>query len=149
MRVLLDENVPVQLLDPLRHVLRAHDVDHVETVGWKGKKDGSLIPDAAARMYHVFLTKDTNQLAVPEECDAIKRSRLHHVRFKQADGLAALGRAIGSIVVAMHPIMEALESAGSQRLVFIGNAVREFEVTDPKVNPPSAYWPGTRHVRKP
>lgn len=149
MRVLLDENTPVQLLDPLRCVLRAHTVDHVDTVRWKGKKDRSLIPDAARRKYDVFLTKDTNQLAVPDECDAIKKSRMHHVRFKQGDGLAALGRAMGSIIVAMHPIMAVLEPAGSQQLVLIRTAERVFEITDPAVTPPSDYWPGTRHVRKP
>lgn len=72
----------------------------MESLGWKGKKDRSLIPDAA-RGYHVLLTKDENQLTVPEECEAIKRSGMHHVRFHQGQGLAALGRAVGSVIVGM------------------------------------------------
>lgn len=149
MLVLVDENAPLQLLDPLQHVLRRHVVHHVESIGWKGKKDRSLIPDAAIRGYQVFLTKDVNQFAVPEECDAIKRSGMHHVRFRQGDGLAALGRAVGSVIVALHPVMEELVAAPSQRLVEIRTATRDYTVTDPNVRPPSAYWPGTSHVRRP
>jgi len=40
-RLLLDEDVPVQLLGPLRHLLREHVVDHVQYLGWKGKKTDS------------------------------------------------------------------------------------------------------------
>lgn len=49
MRLLLDEDVPVQLLEPLRHLLPGHLVDHVQAIGWKGKKDLFLLTDAAAK----------------------------------------------------------------------------------------------------
>lgn len=39
----LDENVPLPLLSPLRHLLPAHEVDHVERIGWKGKKDSAQL----------------------------------------------------------------------------------------------------------
>jgi len=45
MRLLLDEDVPVQLLEPLRHLLFGHQVEHTDQLGWKGKKDRFLLPD--------------------------------------------------------------------------------------------------------
>ena len=45
MRLLLDEDVPVQLLEPLRHLLFGHQVDHTDQLGWKGKKDRFLLQD--------------------------------------------------------------------------------------------------------
>jgi hypothetical protein len=36
MRVLIDEDTAVQLLEPLRHLLRRHTVDHVALINWKG-----------------------------------------------------------------------------------------------------------------
>lgn len=49
MKLLLDENVPVQALEVLRRTLRGHVVDHVEVLErkgtrWKGKKDRYLLP---------------------------------------------------------------------------------------------------------
>jgi len=42
MRLLLDEDVPVQLVEPLRRMLPGHRVDHTAELGWKGKKDRFL-----------------------------------------------------------------------------------------------------------
>ena len=36
MKLLLDEDVPVQLVEPLRRLLREHQVHHVQDLGWKG-----------------------------------------------------------------------------------------------------------------
>lgn len=38
MRVLIDEDTAVQLHEPLQHVLIRHEVDHITTRGWSGKK---------------------------------------------------------------------------------------------------------------
>jgi hypothetical protein len=58
MRLLLDEDVPVQLVEPLRRMLPGHRVDHTAELGWKGKKDRFLLPDAAKRGYDLLLTND-------------------------------------------------------------------------------------------
>lgn len=42
-RLLLDEDVPVQLLDPPGKLLPRHQIDHVARVGWKGKLDPNLL----------------------------------------------------------------------------------------------------------
>ena len=81
MRFLLDENVPVQLLEALRCVLPAHGVDHVDTLGWKGKQDRFLLPDAAAAGYDALLTIDRRRLDDPTELRAIRSSGLHHITF--------------------------------------------------------------------
>lgn len=39
-----------------------------------GKKDLALLPDAARKGFHAFLTKDGRQLEIPSEAAAIKKS---------------------------------------------------------------------------
>lgn len=66
MKILLDENVPIQTLDLLSRVLRGHEIDHVDRIGWKGKKDSFLLPDAANAGYDVFVTKDSKPTGSPQ-----------------------------------------------------------------------------------
>lgn len=142
MRILLDEDVPFQVLEILRRVLQGHDVDHVQVLRWKGKKDAFLIADAAARGYNLLLTNDHKQLSDPRECDAIKKSRMHHVRYNQTPGLRGLALAVAAIVAAMPALVEELEEERGQRLVRIQGLrpTRRFEITDPRTHPPE-YWP--------
>ena len=148
MKLLLDENVPVQALDVLRRTLRGHDVDHVERLarkarGWKGKKDAQLLPDAAAAGYDALVTKDANQLDDPVETRLIKRAGIHHVRFQQDPGVAGYARAVGALVAAMVDVVADLDAAGGKRLVRIMRLDphrARHEVVDPDVDPPR-YWP--------
>lgn len=41
MKILLDEDVPEQVITVLQHVLRGHHVDHVTRIGWSGKQTRS------------------------------------------------------------------------------------------------------------
>jgi hypothetical protein len=142
MRILLDEDVPIQVLEILRRVLKGHDVDHVEAIRWKGKKDVFLIADAATRGYHLLLTNNRKQLADPRECDAIKKSGMHHVRYDQGPGLRGLALAVAAIIAAMPTLVEELQQESGQRLVRIQGLrpVRRFEIVDPRKDPPE-YWP--------
>ncbi|HUY51688.1 MAG TPA: hypothetical protein VMV92_39305 [Streptosporangiaceae bacterium] len=142
MRVLIDEDTAVQLIEPLRHLLIRHQVDHVSKIKWKGKKDRNVLPDAKGAGYDVIITRDRNQLMDPDECDAIKRSGLHHVRYAQRrEGTEGLGLALGAIIAAMPMVMAALERASGQQLVHIAglDPNRRYEMTDPKKDPPR-YW---------
>lgn len=142
MRVLIDEDTAVQVIEPLRHLLIRHQVDHVSKIKWNGKKDRSVLPDAKKAGYDVIITRDRNQLMDPDECDAIKRSGLHHVRYAQRrEGMEGLGLALGAIIAAMPMVMAALEQANGQQLVHIAglDPNRRFEMTDPKKDPPR-YW---------
>jgi hypothetical protein len=145
MRILVDEDTAVQVLVPLRHVLLGHEVVHVSELSWKSKKDVGVLPDAKRAGFHVIITRDRSQLSDPDECDAIKKSRLHHVRYEQrVQGTRGLALALAAIIGAMPMIMQELESADGQRLVKITSIDQRpssrFEVTDPRRNPPSAYW---------
>lgn len=143
MRVLIDEDTAVQLLEPLQHLLRSHTVDHIAMIKWKGKKDRTVYADARRTGYDVIITRDHNQLSDPDECDAIKKSRLHHVRYEQRrEGMVGLGLALGAVIAAMPMVMDDLEQAGGQRLVHIARLEmsRRYEMTDPAANPP-IYWP--------
>lgn len=143
MRVLIDEDTAVQLLEPLRHLLRRHTVEHVATINWKGKKDRRVLADARGARYDAIITRDRNQLSDPAECAAIKKSGLHHIRYAQRrEGMTGLGLALGSIIAAMPMVMEELEDAEGQMLVHIValDPGRRFELTDPATDPPR-YWP--------
>lgn len=142
MRILLDADTPIQLLELLRHTLPVHRVDHVHQLGWSKKKDVPLLRDAAKAKYDVFITNDSNQLESPAETDAIKRSRMHHVRYAQRrPGLQGLGLAIGAVVASMPSVIEHLESAIGQRLVHLRglDPKNRFDSVDPTKNPPK-YW---------
>lgn len=91
----------------------------------------------------MIITRDRNQLSDPAECDAIKKSKLHHVRYAQRrEGTAGLGLALGAIIAAMPMVMDEIERADGQRLVHIVglDPNRRYEMTDPNKSPPS-YWP--------
>lgn len=92
MRLLVDEDTAVQLIEPLRHVLHSHEVKHVSEISWKGKKDRQVLPDAKGAGYDVIITRDRAQLSDPRECAAIKKSGLHHVRYTQVKRECAVSR---------------------------------------------------------
>ncbi|QOC92177.1 PIN-like domain-containing protein [Micromonospora craniellae] len=146
MKILLDEQVPEPVLDPLGHLLRSrHTVDHDQTIGWKRKKDIHLLPDLAARGYHVLVTADLNQLYREDECKLIHKHGFHHVRFKQVGtGVTATASAIATIVAGLPAVLPELECAESQRLVLlkpVRSSKSQFEMVDPRVDPPP-YWFG-------
>lgn len=141
MRILLDEDTPIQALEVLRHVLPGHRVDHVQRIGWKGKKDPALIRDAARRGYDVLVTHNAAQLVEPGEYRELKRTTLHHVTFRQERGLGGLARAIAALVAAMPDVVADLERADGQRLVTVRGIARRgrYEIRDPRRDPPT-YW---------
>lgn len=143
MKILLDEDVPVQCVDPLRHLLHGHIVEHVQQIGWKGKKDRALFADARSRGVDILLTNDNMQLQEPGHVKMLKRSGLHHVRYTQkVDRLVGLGLAMGAIIGAMPLAVEALGGVTGQHLVKITALSRHgrIELTDPRAQPPSPYW---------
>lgn len=149
MRILLDEDVPVQLLEPLRVVLKGHTVDHVDKIGWKGKKDPRLYPDAKGKGYDAIITHDLAQLEDPAETKAIRDSGMHHVRYTVQTGRDGLGRAMAAVLAAAAPLFRELEKAAGQRLVRISeiSAANRYAAVDPLVEPP-AYWPRSGSPRR-
>ncbi len=144
MRLLLDEDVPPQLVEPIRHLLREHTVEHVEQVGGKGKKDRFLLPDAKRRQYDALVTNDSAQLDSIEESKAIRDSGLHHIRYKQDTrrGMEGLALAIASVIAAIRQVVADLEQADGQRLVEIQSlqSGKRYKMIDPRFEPPK-YWP--------
>lgn len=140
MRILVDEDTAVQVVDALRHLLSGHQVDHITQLNCSGNKDRCVLRDAASTGYDVFITKDRNQLNDPDELAAIKKSKLHHVRYSQHHpGLPGFALALGSILAAMTAVIAELERADTQRLVHI-TAVDPrhwFEIIDPATQAPN------------
>jgi PIN like domain len=142
MKILLDENVPRPLHDVLRHLLKGHEVDHVGEV-WPGKKDILLLRDAGTR-YNMFVTNDTRQYFDPDECRAIRESRLHHVTYAlPLAGLDGIALACGAICAGLRAAVLELDGVREQRIVRIttlDKARKRYAISDPRVDPPSAYW---------
>jgi PIN like domain len=107
----------VQFVEPLRHVLLGHEVVHVSGLSWKGKKDLRVLPDARGAGFHALITRDRAQFNDPRECDAIKKSGLHHIRYAQRqEGMRGLALAIGAVIAAMPMVVQDLENASGQGL---------------------------------
>jgi predicted nuclease of predicted toxin-antitoxin system len=146
MRFLLDEPMPVQLLEVLR-LNAPHEFEHIDEVKWKGKLDEFLIHDAAAQGFDAIVTLDVDQLSDPELCRALARSGLHHVSLRQgrrAVGKTGVARVIASIIAAMPYVVDDLEAADGQRVVEIAllSAGARHESLDPKRERQRLpYWP--------
>ncbi|MGH3799529.1 MAG: DUF5615 family PIN-like protein [Pseudonocardiaceae bacterium] len=144
MKLLLDEDVPVQLVEPLRRLLRQHQVDHVQDLGWKGKKDHFLLPDASGKGYDALITNDSAQLDSVEETRAIRDSGMHHIRYRHDTrrGIDGLALAMAAVMAAIRPVVRELDDADEQRLVEIQAILptKRHQITDPRVGPPP-YWP--------
>ncbi|WP_432886804.1 DUF5615 family PIN-like protein [Kribbella sp. CA-245084] len=146
MRILLDEDTPVQLIEPMKHVLPSHQIDHVTGLrGWSGKADSAVYADAKKRRYDALVTKDRNQLSDPPHVTMVRKSGLHRVAFKQRHvGLLGLSIAMGSVLAAIVPVMAELIAADGQRLVHITGidpSKRRYDIVDPRRDPPT-YWRG-------
>lgn len=142
MRILLDEDVPVQLLDALRHVLHGHGVEHVHGLGWTGKKDKNVLADASRAEFDALVTNDSSQLNDPDETSWIKASGLHHVTYRHKHpGLRGLGVALGSLLAALPEIVLRLEAEQGQRLISVRSIEPRdrFTLVDPRKDPPR-YW---------
>jgi PIN like domain len=145
MLVLVDEPMPVQVLDPLR-LNKGHAFDHVDDLHWKGKDDVSLFRDAGSKGYEAILTLDVAQLESINESRALRRSKLHHIGIQQgrsAQGLRGMARVIASVIAAMPYVLDDLEAAKGQRVVILSllSASRRHAVFDPQGDPARfPYW---------
>jgi hypothetical protein len=131
MKLLLDEDVPVQLVEPLRRLLRGH-------------QDRFLLPDASGKGYDALLTNDGAQLDSAEETRAIRDSGMHHIRYRHDTrrGIDGLTLAMAAVMAAIRPAVRELDDAHSQLLVEIQaiQPTKRYKITDPQVDPPP-YWP--------
>lgn len=124
MRILVDENLPTQVMPVLEITLGplGHQVDAIEQIKWKGAKDHRMILKAAERGYDALITLDRNQLKNRKEREAIQRSRIHWVGVRESGSKDPVQKVAttcatviaGSVLVAKH-----LEHAERPQLVFI------------------------------
>jgi len=92
-RLLLDENIPIELAD----AFVGHQTDTVTGVGWAGVKNGELLRRIAGQ-YEVFITMDRN-LEYQQNVSALtfavlvllaESNRVSHLRPLIANALVAL-----------------------------------------------------------
>lgn len=121
MRLLVDEGVPVQVLEPLRRN-KGHEFLHIHDEGWDGRKDRFLFDQAKRRGFDALVVLDVDQLVEPIEWRALKVAGLHHISLRQGRtvrGGTGLARVIASFIVAMPYVLAEIENADGQRIVEI------------------------------
>ncbi len=105
MRVLLDENIPVDLAD----LLPGHDVQTVSGLRWQGLKNGELLERAGGR-FDAFITMDRNirqQQALADRSFGVVLLRAPSNRIAQLEPL-------------VPALLEALTSLEPGQLVRVG-----------------------------
>jgi hypothetical protein len=136
MRFLVDEGVPVQVLEALR-LNKPHEFDHVAESRQSGSTDQLLFRVAAEMGYDGLVALDVHQLADPKEWRALRASGLHHISLRQGQsvrGRSGVARVVASLVVAMPYIVSDLAGADSQRIVEVAllAAAARHETFDPR-----------------
>jgi hypothetical protein len=118
--VLLDEGVPVPLIEILAMLGPTHSFEHVNNVGWMGMKDPMLFQVAATAGYEAIVALDRNQLTSAAEWKALKRSGLHHISIRQTkatQGARGQMRVLASLAVAMPRALDDLSAASGGQIV--------------------------------
>jgi hypothetical protein len=136
-RLLVDEGVPVQVMQPLR-LNRGHEFAHVTELRWSGRKDTALFESAARRGFDAIVVLDVDQLVEPVEWRALRASALHHISLRQGRtirGASGVARVAASLIVAMPYVLVELSAVAEQRIVEISllSATARHEAFDPKV----------------
>lgn len=145
MRLLVDEGVPVQALEPLRRN-KAHEFRHIHDEKWDGRKDRFLFDHAQRRGFDALVALDVDQLAEPEEWRALKRSGLHHVSLRQGrtvTGASGVARVMASLIAAMPYVLTDLADAGAQRIVevrLLAGSARHVSYDPRKEKARYPYW---------
>jgi predicted nuclease of predicted toxin-antitoxin system len=135
-RLVVDEGVPVQVLEPLRRN-KGHQFAHVTDLGWDGQKDQPLFAAAAQRGFDAIVALDVDQLFEPAEWRALRRSRLHHISLRQGRtvrGRTGVARVLASLIVAMPYVLADLATTDGQRIVEVAllAATARHELFDPR-----------------
>jgi len=120
-RLLVDEGVPVQVLEPLRRN-KGHEFVHVHEAGLNGRKDKFLFSHAMQRGFSALIALDVDQLVEPAEWRSLKASGLHHLSLRQGRtvrGAKGLARVMSSFIVAMPYVLAELQAVDGQRIVEI------------------------------
>jgi len=95
MRVLLDENIPVALIQDFPQ----YGCAHVVTLGWQGIKNGALLAKAEAAGFNVLITFDED---IPKE-NAIGAGRIAvYVLKPEGQGVANTHALVSEILVALE-----------------------------------------------
>ncbi|MDI5962842.1 DUF5615 family PIN-like protein [Streptantibioticus silvisoli] len=151
MRILVDENVPAPVVGMLRTLLPGHEVQSVRDIKWTGRDDAAVLAAATDKGFDAFLTRDNRQLDDAAEHAAIRRSGMHHIRYRQdGRGRAGLGLAMGAVIAAMTRVADELARAGGQRLIHIKGPTPDtahYDTVDPTRKPPRPPKPPTAPLK--
>jgi hypothetical protein len=99
MRILLDENFPLELVRDFP----GHECAHVVAIGWKGTLNGELLSKAEQAGFDVLLTFDAG---IPKDHDIASRQIAVYVIQPEGQGPTATRALVGETLIALkgaHP----------------------------------------------
>lgn len=111
MRLLLDENFPVDLVQEFV----GHECAHVVSMGWQGTKNGALLAKAEEAGFHVLITLDTG---IPKQNDMGSRQLAVYVLQPEGQGPSAVRALVGDVLAA-------LDSFEQGQVVVLSNRTRK------------------------
>lgn len=108
MKVYLDENMPPLLVQPLSAVYLQHSFSSWVDEGLRGKEDIPLLGILKDRHFDAIITRDRNQLRVPEERIAVVESGLRWIGLtsKRLTGLEQITITVSSLVAGLRFVFE-------------------------------------------
>lgn len=114
MKFLIDENVNVAVVDPLRVTFIGHSFTTVREQRWLGLKDTPLFEAMSAERFDVLVTRDRDQLTDPSERTALRDHGLHWVGVKppKFPGIKGLALETAALVAGLPYVLEGLPFPG-------------------------------------
>ena len=97
MRLLLDENFPLELLRDFP----SHECAHVAALGWKGVVNGELLSKAEQAGFDVLLTFDAG---IPKDHNIESRQIAVYIIQPEGQGPSATRALVGDILVALQSV---------------------------------------------
>ncbi len=94
MRVLLDENIPEQIIPDFV----GHECAHVIPIGWSGTKNGALIAKAEQAGFNVIVTYDSS---MPSQNDISSKNLALVILKPKEQGVQATRALMGEVLIAL------------------------------------------------
>lgn len=94
MRFLVDQNANYQSVPLLNSFFLGHAFEHAATLGWGAVADVDLFERMSFLGYDAIVTRDQNQLRIPEERAALLHHSLHWIGFRVRKQRGVLGLAL-------------------------------------------------------
>lgn len=113
MKFFLDENETDEILRVIRPVFHEHEFRTAAEEGLLDTDDIPLFGEVSKRGFTAIITRDRNQLANPDEREALRTNGLHWIGHKEPDtqGISIITSLTAGYLAAFPHVLDALSTA--------------------------------------